>query len=291
MSSTAAAAGTVARAPARRRARRRRKRSLALTLLTWIVTLLMISPVVLLVLTGFKTEADAYHTPASLIFTPTLDHFTHAWNSGYTYYLGNSALIVGVSTLLAIVLGTPAAFSLAFYPSRRAAGTIFWVLSTRFMPAVGVIMPIYVLFINTHLLDTYVGMILLYTAIALPLVILILRAYYLDLDRAIIEAARVDGAGTATLFFRVVLPLSRPGLASAGLLSAIFGWNEFFFALMLTNTKAVTLPVYLSAFQTSEGQFWASMSAAATLAVLPVVLLGWVAQRHLAEGFTLGAVK
>lgn len=286
---TTAAAAPVPSSTGRRRSRQ--GRSVLLTVLTWTLTLGMIFPVVLLVLTGFKTEAEAYRTPATFVFSPTLHNYTEAFAAGYGYYLGNSLLVIGVSTALAIALGTPAAFVLALYPTRRSANTVFWVLSTRFMPAVGVIMPVYVLFIQTGLLDTQFGLILLYTAMALPLVILIMRAYYHDLDPAIIEAARVDGATTPVLFFRVVLPLSRPGLASSGLLCAIFGWNEFFFALMLTNTKAATLPVFLSSFLTSEGQFWARMSATATLAVLPTVLLGWIAQKHLAQGFTMGAVK
>lgn len=270
----------------------RRGQRLILTLLTWAVALVVFFPALLLFLTGFKTEAQAYNTPPSLVFTPTLDNFTHALaDGGYVHFLTNSIVAVGVSTVLAFVVGLPSAFGLAFYPGRRARGVVFWILSTRFMPAVAVAVPIYILFTQAGLRDTLAGLVLVYAAMATPLVVLLMRAYYLDISREIIEAAQIDGASLVRLFADVVLPLSRTGIAATAILALIFSWNEFFFALVLTRTEAATLPVFLSTFQTSEGLFWAKMSAAASLAVWPTVLLGWLAQRNLTRGFTLGAVK
>lgn len=258
----------------------------------WVLTLLIFFPALLLFLTGFKTEAQAYAIPPRLIFEPTLDNFANALRGGsYTHFLANSLLSVGISTVLAFVIGLPAAFTLAYYPGRRAGDIVFWVLSTRFMPAVAVAVPIYVLFTQVGLRDTIPGLVLMYTAMATPLVILLMRAYYLDVSREIIEAAQIDGASILRLFASVLLPISRTGIAATAILALIFSWNEFFFGLVLTRTEAATLPVFLSTFQTSEGLFWARMSAAAALAVWPTVVLGWLAQHNLARGFTLGAVK
>jgi len=270
----------------------KRLRSSVPTLLAYACALIFFFPVLLLLLTGFKTEAQAYSMPPSLLFTPTLENFARAFEQNYyLYYLSNSIIVVGVSTLLAFALSIPAAFSLAFYPTRRSKDVVFWVLSTRFMPPVGVVVPLYAIFLKINLLDTRTGLIIIYTAFSIPLMVLIMRAYYLDLPREIVEAAQVDGASLWRVFFSIAVPLSGPAIASAGLLSLIFVWNEFFFALMLTDTNAPTLPLFMSQSQTSKGLFWANMSASATMAVLPVVVLGWFAQRYLTRGFTMGAVK
>lgn len=270
----------------------RRASGIAATGLTWILALVLFFPALLLFITGFKTEAEAYSIPPSLVFMPTLDNFAQAISNGsYEHFLVNSLVAVGTSTVLAFILGLPAAFTLAYYPGKRAGNAVFWVVSTRFMPAVAVAAPIYVLFTQAGLRDTIPGLVLVYAAMATPLVILLMRAYYLDVSREIIEAAQIDGATTPRLFTSVVLPLSRTGIAATAILTMIFAWNEFFFALVLTRTEAPTLPVFLSTFQTSEGLFWAKMSAGAALAVWPTVVLGWLAQRNLTRGFTLGAVK
>lgn len=278
----------VARPPARSP---RRGRGL-LTLLTWIVTLLLFFPVVLLLVTAFKTEAEAVQSPPSLVFQPTLANVEAVLSSrDYVHFLRNSIAAVGLSTLLAFVLGIPAAYALAYHPGRRSADTSFWVLSTRFMPAVAIVVPVYVVFLQIGLRDTLQGLILLYTAMSTPLVILMMRAYYLDISREIPEAAALDGASSVRILWSVILPLSRTGIAATAILAFIFAWNELFLALMLTRTEAPTLPVFLASSQTSEGLYWAKMSAAALLAVWPPVLLGWLAQRNLARGLTLGAVK
>jgi polyol transport system permease protein len=256
-----------------------------------VVTVIIASPLIVMALNAFKTEAQAFTVPPELIFTPTLDTMRAALGSGYLPALLNSVIDVGMSTILGLLLGVPAAFGLAYYRYRGNHNIVFWMLSTMFMPSVGIIIPLYVVFNQLHMLDTQTVLIILYTAMNLPLVVLILRSYYLDVPKEIVEAAQVDGAGGLRLFFSVVGPIAAPGIATAALLSVIFAWNEFFFALMLTSTRAATLPVFIASSQTGQSLGLASVSAAALLAVAPLVVLGWIAQKRLAEGFTLGAVK
>jgi sorbitol/mannitol transport system permease protein len=190
-----------------------------------------------------------------------------------------------------MLVGLPAAYSLAFYPSKHTPKVLSWVLSTKMLPAVGALIPLIVIYKQVGLFDSRIGMILLYGALNLPLVIWMMRSFFADLPREILEAAIVDGARFHQIMTRIVIPLSAPGLAATALLSLIFSWNEFLLAVNLTSANAGTLPVFISGFMTSEGLFWAKMSAASTLAVAPVILAGWLAQRSLVRGLTFGAVK
>ncbi len=264
----------------------------ALSVLTLFIAFLVFFPILWMVLTSFKTEADAYTNPPTLIFQPTLENYQIALQqSHYFDYLLNTLLITGFSTLVALLLGVPAAYSLAYYPKKRSNFTMMWVMSTRMLPPVGVIVPLYVIFKNLSLFDTHFGLILLYTTINLPLVIWMMRSFFADLPYESIEAARIDGATLLQEFRYVVLPLALPGLMATILLCMIFTWNEFFIAFNLTITKAAPLSVFIVSFKTAEGLFWAKMSAAATLTALPVVIAGWGAQRQLVRGLTAGAVK
>jgi sorbitol/mannitol transport system permease protein len=180
---------------------------------------------------------------------------------------------------------------MAFYPTKNTDGVLMWVMSTRMMPAVGVIVPLFIIFKNLNLLDTHLGLIIVYTGMNLPLVIWMVRSFMLDVPFEVIEAARLDGGSFWEEMRYIILPLIVPGLAATALLCFIFAWNEFFFAFNLTVRNAAPLSVYVSSFKTAEGLFWAHMSAAATATVLPVVIAGWAAQRRLVTGLTLGAVK
>jgi len=200
-------------------------------------------------------------------------------------------LITGLSTLVSLLLGVPASYAMAFYSTSRTDGSMLWVMSTRMLPPVGVIVPLYLLFQRLSLLDTYTGMIIIYTGMNVPLVIWMVRSFMLDIPFEIVEAARMDGVTLWQEIRYMVLPLIIPGLAATALLCFIFAWNEFFFAFNLTTIKAAPLSVYISSFKTAEGLFWAKMSAAATATVLPVLIAGWVAQRQLVTGLTMGAVK
>jgi sorbitol/mannitol transport system permease protein len=263
-----------------------------LTLLTYALTLLMFFPILWMVLTSFKTEATAYAFPPQLFFEPTLSSWQIALiDEPYMRYLGNTIVIAVGSTAIALALGVPAAYGLAYYPGRRSGFILTWMIGTRMLPPAGVILPLYIIFRDSSLLDTHLGMIFIYTAMNLPLVVWMMRSFFLDVPYEIIEASRIDGAGFWGEFRRVAMPLVLPGLTSTTLLCLIFAWNEFFFAFNLTTTNAAPLSVYISTFKTSEGLFWAKMSAAATATVLPIVIAGWVAQRQLVKGLTLGAVK
>jgi len=271
--------------------RRRIGRAL-LSLLTLVLALLIFFPILWMILTSLKTEADAFTFPPPLFFHPTLDQYDIALGeSGYFHYLLNTVVITALSTLVALLLGVPAAYRLAYYPTKRSGFTLGWVMSTRMLPAVGVIVPLYVIFKTLRLFDTYHGIIVLYTAINLPLVIWMMRSFLQDLPYETIEAARIDGANLWQELMRVMLPMSVPGLVSTVLLCVIFTWNEFFIAFNLTITRAPPLSVYIVGFKTSEGLFWAKMSAAATVSALPVVIAGWISQRQIVRGLTAGAIK
>jgi sorbitol/mannitol transport system permease protein len=265
--------------------------ALGLNLLTYAIALLVFFPILWTVLTGFKSEAAAAEIPPVLLFHATLDNYRTVFDANYLSFFKNTVLLATGSTLLAMLVGLPAAYSLAFYPSRHTPKVLSWVLSTKMLPAVGALIPLIVIYKEVGLFDSRIGMILLYGALNLPLVIWMMRSFFADLPREILEAAIVDGARFHEIMTRIVIPLSAPGLAATALLSLIFSWNEFLLAVNLTSANAGTLPVFISGFMTSEGLFWAKMSAASTLAVAPVILAGWLAQRSLVRGLTFGAVK
>jgi sorbitol/mannitol transport system permease protein len=245
-----------------------------------------------MVLTSFKYEADAITTPPTLLFQPTLENWHYAVvELEYIHHLTNTIIIAGGSTLLALTLGVPAAYAFAFFPTRRTGAIMMWLMSTRMAPAIASIIPLYVMFNEFDLFDTHLGLALLFTVMNLPLVIWILRSAMVDLPIELLEAARIDGASWFQEVWWVLLPLLRPALTTATLLSLIFAWNEFFIAFNLTVHEAAPLSVYLASFKPSQALFWTKMSAAATATVLPIVIIGWIAQRHLVQGLTFGAVK
>jgi sorbitol/mannitol transport system permease protein len=261
-----------------------------LTILTYLLAFLFFFPILWMLLAAFKTEAQAFAIPPVFTFTPILDNFRTALAS-YGPALTHSLVAALGSTLLAFILGLPAAFALAVYPTKRSRNVLTWMLSTKFMPAVGVIVPLFIIFKNLHLLDTLPGLILMYTTMNLPLVVWMMHSYMTEIPFAIYEAAKVDGATVGQEFFGIALPLSLPGISATALLAIIFAWNEVFFALNLTSSDAAPLSVFIGSFKTSEGLFWAQMSAAAVLTVFPVMLFGWIAQRQLVRGLSFGAVK
>ncbi|ULH13826.1 carbohydrate ABC transporter permease (plasmid) [Deinococcus sp. KNUC1210] len=261
-----------------------------LTLLTYVLAFIFFFPVLWMLMTAFKTEAQAAAIPPVFAFSPILHNFSVALQT-YGPALANSLIAALGSTLLAFLLGLPAAFALAVYPTKRAQGVLSWILSTKFMPAVGVIVPLYLLFSRVHLLDTLPGLIIMYTTMNLPLVIWMMHSYMTEIPFAIFEAAKVDGAPIWWEFLGMALPLSLPGVSATALLAIIFAWNESFFALNLTTSNATPLSIFVKSFQAGESQFWAQISAAAVLTVFPVMLFGWIAQRQLVRGLSFGAVK
>jgi sorbitol/mannitol transport system permease protein len=266
--------------------------SISLTTITYLLAFLMFFPILWMVMTSFKTEAVAFSFPPRFIFTPTLSNWNIAlFETGFLDKLFNTGVITLFATLAALLLGLPAAYALAYKPDKHSDFTLLWLISTRMLPPVGVIVPLFVIFRDLNLRDTHLGMIIIYTAMNLPLVIWMMRSFLLDVPYEILEAGRMDGVSLWQEFTYLVLPLVAPGLFATALLCMIFTWNEFFFAFNLTVTDAAPLSVYISSFKTAEGLFWAKMSAGATASVLPVVIAGWFAQKQLVQGLTMGAVK
>lgn len=261
------------------------------SVVAYALTILIVFPIVWMILTGFKDEVSAYQMPPALVFSPILDNLSNALDSGIMTYIYHSVIACGISTIAALALGIPAAFALVWHPRKSNEGILFWLISTKFMPAVGVLIPLYIIFKDIHLLDTLWALIIVYCAVNLPLVVWIMYSFFSDIPKDLLEAGRVDGANDWQVLMRIILPISLPGVAVAALLSVIFSWNEFLFAVTFTYTSAPTIPVFVSSYMTAEGLFWARMSMALSLAIVIPVLLGWAAQRQLIRGLTLGAVK
>ncbi len=260
--------------------------------LTYIVVFLLIFPVLWMVITGFKTEVAAIAIPPTLLFAPTLSQFALAISSGFGAYLFNSAVASLVSTALALSLGIPAAYAMVFQMRKKSADDmLFFVLSTRFMPFAAILIPLFVIISGLNLLDNLFTLIIVYTAMNLPLMIWMSRSYFMDLPKEVLEGAWLDGATTLQTMLRVVVPMAAPGLAAAALLAIIFAWNDFFFAVTLTYTNSPTLPIMVATFTSNEGLFLAKVSALATIIILVPVLIGVYAQRHLVHGLTGGALK
>jgi sorbitol/mannitol transport system permease protein len=269
----------------------RRVRSGLLTAFTWIVGLAFFFPVLWMVLTAFKQERDAYTDTPKLFFEPTLDQFRNVFDAGLWPYLGNSAFATAMSTLLVLVLAVPAAYALSIRPVEKTQDVLFFFISTKMLPVVAVIVPLYVVTQNLALLDNIWALVILYTAMNLPIAVWMLRSFMLEVPGEVLEAAQMDGCTTLRMFRAVLLPMLAPGIAATALICVIFAWNEFFFAVNLTAARAGTVPVFLVGFITSEGLYWAQLSAAATLAALPVVIAGWIAQKQLVRGLSMGAIK
>jgi sorbitol/mannitol transport system permease protein len=262
-----------------------------LSALGWIVALGMFFPVLWMVLTAFKQERDAFTSPPKFGFSPTLDQFDAVLSGGLEAALLNSLWTTVGSTVLVIVLALPAAYALSIRPVEKWQDVLFFFLSTRMLPVVGAIVPIYVIARDISMLDNVWTLVVLYTAINLPIAVWMLRSFMSEVPTEVLEAARVDGASLWQEARKVLFPMIAPGIAATALICVIFAWNEFFLAVTLTAVRAQTVPVYLVGFITSEGAFWARLSAAATLAAIPVLLAGWIAQRYLVRGLTLGAIK
>ncbi|RCW40992.1 carbohydrate ABC transporter membrane protein 2 (CUT1 family) [Halopolyspora algeriensis] len=276
----------------RQRARRKHRGAAVIwAVLAWLAALVFFFPVLWMVLTAFKYERAAYTDPPTLWFSPTLEQFQAVLASGVGTTLLNSAFATLVSTTCVLVLGIPAAFALSLRPVKKTKDVLFFFLSTKMLPIVAVIVPLYVIVNRIGLLDNIWTLIILYTGMNLPIAIWMMRSFFLEVPAELLEAASMDGASLWTAVRRVILPLVSPGIAATALICVIFSWNEFFFAVNLTAVRAQTAPVSLVGFITGEGLFWARLSAASTLAALPVVIAGWVAQNKLVRGLSFGAIK
>ena len=261
------------------------------TAAAWCVALLILFPILYTILTSFKTEAEAI-AGISLIPSGTFENYIEVQSQrDYFKPFMNSVVISVGSTLLALLVAIPAAWSMAFSPTNRTKDILMWMLSTKMMPAVAVLVPIYLMFRDFGLLDTRIGLTIMLTLINLPIVVWMLYTYFREIPGEILEAARMDGASLMNEIVYVLTPMAVPGIASTLLLNIILAWNESFWTLRLTTTDAAPLTAFIASFSSPQGLFWAKLSAASTLAIAPILIMGWFSQRQLVRGLTFGAVK
>ena len=260
-------------------------------LLAWALTVLFFLPVAWMVLTSFHREADAAANPPSLLAPLTGEQYALLFSRDIAPFLINSMTASVVSTLLVLVLSVPAAYALSIKPVQKWTDVMFFFLSTKFLPPIAALLPVYLIVKEVGMLDNVFTLVVLYTSMNLPIAVWMMRSFLAEVPKEILEAAEVDGAGLLTVLIRIVAPIAIPGMAATALICFIFSWNEFMFAVNLTATRASTAPVFLVGFITNEGLFLARLCAAATIVSLPVLIAGFAAQDKLVRGLSLGAVK
>ncbi|RMF34981.1 MAG: carbohydrate ABC transporter permease [Alphaproteobacteria bacterium] len=263
------------------------------TALAWMVAVIIFFPILWIVVLSFKTEGDAIKAPLEVLSAPwTVESYAVVQErSDYIKHFSNSLILSLGSTFLGLLVAVPAAWSMAFVPSRRTKDILMWMLSTKMLPAVGVLYPIYLLFIELGLLDTRVGLVIVLMLINLPIIVWMLYTYFREIPGEILEAARMDGAGLRQEILYVLTPMAVPGIASTVLLNVILAWNEAFWTLILTAANAGPLTAFIASYSSPEGLFYAKLSAASTMAIAPILILGWFSQKQLVRGLTFGAVK
>ena len=263
------------------------------TLIAWSIGFVIFFPILWTILTSFKTEAQAINDPPLFLFFDwTLENYAIVQErSNYMRFLWNSIFLACGSTILGIIIAVPAAWSMAFVPSRRTKDILMWMLSTKMLPAVGVLYPIYIGFVKLGLLDNRFGLMIVLMLINLPIIIWMLYTYFKEIPSEILEAARMDGASLGNEILYVLTPMAIPGIASTVLLNIILAWNEAFWTLNLTAAKAAPLTAFIASYSSPEGLFFAKLSAASTMAIAPILILGWFSQKQLVRGLTFGAVK
>ncbi|MEU3944791.1 carbohydrate ABC transporter permease [Streptomyces sp. NPDC029526] len=286
---------TVAPTAPRQRRAPGRVRGAAAGVAAWLAGIVFVLPVLWMVLTSLHSEADAATNPPSVAASLTLD--------GYREFFGltggaspwpsliNSMTASLVSTLLTLLLALPAAYALSIRPVKKWTDVLFFFLSTKMLPLVAALLPIYLFAKNTGMLDNIWTLVILYTAMNLPIAVWMMQSFLSEVPVAIIEAAQIDGARLPTVLGRVVAPIALPGIAATALICFIFSWNELMFARVLTGVVAETAPVFLTTFITSQGLFLAKVCAASLVISLPVLAAGFAAQDKLVQGLSLGAVK
>jgi sorbitol/mannitol transport system permease protein len=269
------------------------RRRILLTALAWSIAFVIFFPILWTVLTSFKTEGEAIELPPSFIaFDWTLENYGIVQErSDYVKFAVNSVALALGSTLFALVLAIPAAWAMAFAPGRRTKDLLMWMLSTKMMPPVGALIPLYLIFRDLGLLDTRGGIITVLMLMNLPIVVWMLYTYFKEIPAEILEASRMDGASIGKELAYVLAPMAVPGIASTVLLNIILAWNEAFWTLSLTTKDAAPLTQFIASYSSPEGLFWAKLSAASTMAIAPILVLGWFAQKQLVRGLTFGAVK
>ena len=263
------------------------------TAAAWFVALLIFFPVLWMILTSFKTEPSAVAMPPQFLSADwTLENYAEVWSrSDYPRFFWNSVVISVGSTLLGLLIAIPAAWAMAFVPGKKTKDLLMWMLSTKMMPAVAVMIPLYLLFQRLGLIDTKIGLVMALMLMNLPIIIWMLYTYFKEIPGEILEASRMDGATLWGEIVHVLTPMALPGIASTMLLNIILAWNEAFWTIVLTTTKAAPLSAFIASFSAPQGLFYAKLSAASAMAILPILILGWFSQKQLVRGLTFGAVK
>jgi sorbitol/mannitol transport system permease protein len=269
------------------------RRKATLTGVAWLVGILIFFPILWTILTSFKTEGEAIALPPSFVFFDwTLENYVEVQErSNYFRHAMNSVIIAFGSTLLGLAVAIPAAWSMAFAPTKATRGILMWMLSTKMLPPVGALVPIYLLCRDLGLLDTRAALVVILMLMNLPIIVWMLFTYFREIPGDILEAARMDGASLRKEIVYVLVPMAVPGIASTLLLNVILAWNEAFWTLNLTAANAAPLTAFIASYSSPEGLFWAKLSAASTLAIAPILVLGWFSQKQLVRGLTFGAVK
>ncbi|WP_246828200.1 carbohydrate ABC transporter permease, partial [Rhizobium redzepovicii] len=269
------------------------QRKVIVTAIAWTLGILIFFPILWTFLTSFKSEADAIASPPQFLFFHwTTENYAEVQSrSNYLSHFMNSVIISFGSTLIGLIIAIPAAWAMAFSPTKRTKDVLMWMLSTKMMPPVGALIPIYLLFRNSGLLDTRTGLVIVLTLINLPIIVWMLYTYFKEIPGEILEAARMDGASLMKEIVYVLTPMAVPGIASTLLLNIILAWNEAFWTLNLTASKAAPLTAFIASYSSPEGLFYAKLSAASTMAIAPILILGWFSQKQLVRGLTFGAVK
>ncbi len=261
------------------------------TVAAWVVALLIFFPILYTIITSLKTEQEAIQG-FNLIPSFTFESYRDVQSQqNYFKPVMNSVVISVGSTLLALIVSVPAAWAMAFSPGKRTKDLLMWMLSTKMMPAVAVLFPIYLIFRDLGLLDSRIGLMVMLMLINLPIIIWMLYTYFREIPGEILEAARMDGASLWGEIWNVLTPMAVPGIASTLLLNIILAWNESFWTILLTTTNAAPLTAFIASFSSPQGLFWAKLSAASVMAIAPILIMGWFSQKQLVRGLTFGAVK
>jgi len=270
------------------------KTKIANTFVAGAIAGIMFFPIIWIIILSLKSENDAIRAPLEILFSAdwTMESFsTVQARSDYLKHFLNSVIISVGSTLLGLLVAIPAAWSMAFVPAKQTKNILMWMLSTKMLPPVGVLVPIYLIFRDFNLLDTRIGLTIVLMFLNLPIIIWMLYTYFKEIPSEILEAARMDGAGLKAEILHVLMPMAMPGIASTILLNVILAWNEAFWTINLSAANAAPLTVFIASYSSPEGLFYAKLSAASVMAIAPILILGWFSQKQLVRGLTFGAVK
>lgn len=259
--------------------------------LVLVLALIVLAPFLWLLQMSLKTDADNFAFPPKLAFTPTVAHYRAIWDTAFRASFANSAVVAVASTVLAMLIGVPGAYALSRARFRGADHLNLWILASRMAPPIAFTIPYFLVYRHLGLLDTRTGLVLIYLTFNLSLVVWLMRSFFDATPRALEEAAWIDGASLVQAFLRIVVPLAAPGLAATAILCFLYAWNDFFFALILTRTEAMTAPVAVVNFMNYEGWEWGKIAAGGTLVMLPVLLFSFVVRNFLVRGLTAGALK